>query len=79
MNRFIVVAALLASAARAQTALWAAPAAIEAPLVGDQTQTLASPGSADSRRTQAPWSRNDVPISGHDRIYAAEHSRTRCP
>jgi len=72
MNRFILVAALLASSAGAQTALWAAPAAIEAPLVDDQAQAPASAGAADPRRTQAPWSRKGVPVSGHDRIYAAE-------
>ena len=72
MNRFIPVAALLASSAGAQTALWAAPASIEAPVVDDQPQTTARADTAGSQKVQAPWSRKDVPTSGRDRVYAAE-------
>jgi YVTN family beta-propeller protein len=72
MKRFIFMVALLASSTSAQTAPWAAPAEIEAPLVDDRAQAQTFGGSAGSQHSQAPWSRKNVPVSGRDRIYAAE-------
>ncbi len=72
MNRFIFTAAMLASSASAQSALWAAHAATDASGLEAPARQETSVGSAKARHVQAPWSRKGVPVSGRDRIYAAE-------
>ena len=69
MNRFFFTAVLLASSAGAQSAPWAAPAAIELPLVDDRP---AAPTTGSAAKVQAPWDHRDVAVSGRDRVYAAE-------
>jgi YVTN family beta-propeller protein len=69
MNRLFLSAVLLASSAGAQSAPWAAPAAIELPLVDDRP---AAPVTGSVAKVQAPWDHRDVAVSSHDRVYAAE-------
>ena len=70
MNRFSLLAGLIGSAAAAQSALSALPTANKASVMNDRIRSAS--GSAGSEHIQAPWSRKNVPVSGRDRIYAAE-------
>ncbi|MBB3348374.1 beta-propeller fold lactonase family protein [Sphingomonas sp. BK069] len=69
MKRLFLAASLIAGAANAQSAPWAAPAAIELPLVDDRPEPAASGGTG---KTQVPWGHRAIAVSAHDRVYAAE-------
>ena len=68
MKRLFLLAASFASVASAQPGVWAAPAALDIPIVYDDSAT----DQTDGKHGQAPWDRENQKVGSGDRIYAAE-------